>query len=65
MMDSLQWAFNRFRPFFRKKQLDQDLDTALATHLDLVREENIHGGMPSSILLERGGVRSSGATLED
>ena len=45
MMDSLQQAFNRFLSFFRKEQMDQELDTEVATHLDLAIEENIRGGM--------------------
>jgi hypothetical protein len=35
MMDSLKQAFNRFRSFFRKDQMDQKLATEVATHLDL------------------------------
>jgi predicted permease len=64
MMDSLQQAIDRLRSFFRKEQLDQDLDAELTTHLDLAIEENLSAGMPAAearrqALIRFGGVEQA------
>ena len=63
-MDSLQRAFNRFRSFFRKEELDQDLDAELKSHLDLAIEENLSTGMSAGearrqALIRFGGVEQA------
>jgi hypothetical protein len=63
-MDSLQRAFNRFRSFFRKEELDQDLDAELKSHLDLAIEENLSTGMSAEearrqALIRFGGVEQA------
>jgi predicted permease len=64
MMDSLQQAFNRFLSFFRKEEMDRELATEVATHLDLAIEENIRNGMSSQearrqALIRFGGVEQA------
>jgi predicted permease len=64
MMDSLQRALNRFRSFFRKDQMDQELAAEVATHLELAIEENIHSGMSATearrqALIRFGGVEQA------
>lgn len=39
-------AFSRLMAVFRKKELDEDFDEELATHIDLLTEENKRRGMP-------------------
>ncbi|MEO7145637.1 MAG: ABC transporter permease [Bryobacteraceae bacterium] len=51
----------RIRSFFRKRELDRDLDAELAAHLDLATDENIRRGMSAAearraALLRFGGV---------
>jgi predicted permease len=60
MMDSLQQAINRLRSFFRKEQLDQDLDAELTTHLDLAIEENLSAGMPAAEARRQALIRFGG-----
>ncbi len=64
MMYSLRQAINRLRSFFRKDQLDQDLDAELRSHLDLAIEENLSTGMPAAearrqALIRFGGVEQA------
>ena len=60
MMDSLQQAINRLRSFFRKEQLDQDLDAELTTHLDLAIEENLSAGMSAEEARRQALIRFGG-----
>jgi predicted permease len=45
-MNSLRAAWNRFTSLFRKSDLDREFNDELATHIDLLVEENIQSGMP-------------------
>jgi putative ABC transport system permease protein len=42
---TLRRSLNRFRAFFHKRPLDQDLDAEMAAHLDLAMEENLRRGL--------------------
>jgi predicted permease len=46
MTHSLREALNRMRSFFRKDPLDRELDSEIASHLDMAVEENIARGLP-------------------
>jgi predicted permease len=45
MIDGIRQSLYRFRSFFRKPQLDQELDAEMAAHLGLAIEENLRRGM--------------------
>ena len=45
-MSSIKRLFARVRAFFRKRPLDEDLETELAAHLDFAIEENLERGLP-------------------
>lgn len=45
MMDRLQQSLQRLVSLFRRKKMDDDLDTELGHHLELAIEENIQRGM--------------------
>ncbi|HEY6292856.1 MAG TPA: ABC transporter permease [Terriglobia bacterium] len=45
MIDRLRQAMNRLRAFFRKEPLDHELDTEMASHLELAIEENMRRGL--------------------
>jgi predicted permease len=45
-MSVLREGLERVRSFFRKPQRDADLDTEIASHLELAVEENLRNGMP-------------------
>jgi predicted permease len=64
MAASLRELLGRFRSFFRKRQMDGDLDAEMSAHLDLAIEENMKRGMPAeearrSALVRLGGVVSA------
>ena len=44
-MSRLRRALQRLRAFFNKRELDADLDTEMATHLELAIDENIARGL--------------------
>ena len=46
MIRFLREALNRFRSFFRKEPLDQELDVAMASHIEMAIEENVRRGLP-------------------
>jgi hypothetical protein len=67
MSHSLQEALNRMRSFFRKDPLDQELDSEIASHLDMAVEENIARGLPAGearrqALARFGGVQQARET---
>ena len=45
MIDRLRQSLQRFVSFFRRAQLDQDLEAEMASHLELAIEENLRTGM--------------------
>ena len=45
MIDWIRESLHRFRSFFRKSQLDRELDAEMAAHLELAIEENLQRGM--------------------
>jgi predicted permease len=63
MIDWLRQSFNRFRSFFRGPQLDRELDTEMAAHLELAVEENMRRGM-SAAEARRRALVSFGGRLE-
>jgi predicted permease len=67
MSHSLREALNRMRSFFRKDPLDQELDSEIASHLDMAVEENIARGLPAGearrqALARFGGVQQARET---
>ena len=64
MTDRLRQLLNRLRSFFRRAQLDRDLDTEMSAHLDLAIEENLQLGLSSAearrqALLRFGGTQQA------
>src|SRR5216110_3127285 len=64
MADRLRQLLNRLRSFFRRAQLDRDLDTEMSAHLDLAIEENLQLGLSSAearrqALLRFGGTQQA------
>lgn len=64
MSSSLQQAFRRLCSFFRKDQMDRELEAEVATHLDLAIEENMRNGMSEKearrqALIRFGGVEQA------
>ncbi|HEV2196204.1 MAG TPA: ABC transporter permease [Candidatus Acidoferrum sp.] len=45
MITSLQQLFRRLRAFFRRAQLDRDLDAEISSHLQFAIEENLDRGL--------------------
>ncbi|HVH71641.1 MAG TPA: ABC transporter permease, partial [Candidatus Dormibacteraeota bacterium] len=45
MTDRLRQLFRRLRSFFRRTQLDRELDAEMSTHLELAIEENLQRGL--------------------
>ena len=45
MIDWLRESLHRFRSFFRKPQLDRELDAEMAAHLELAIEEHLQRGI--------------------
>jgi predicted permease len=45
MIDWIRESLHRFRAFFRKPQLDRELDAEMAAHLELAIAENLQRGM--------------------
>jgi len=60
----LRQSLQRFAAFFRRAQLDQDLDAEMASHLDLAIEENLRSGMSPAearrqALIQFGGIQQA------
>jgi predicted permease len=54
----------RLRSFFRKQERDEDFDNEIATHLEMLTEENLQRGMPAdearrAALIRIGGVEQA------
>src|SRR5271170_3068706 len=45
MIDTLRQSLRRFLSFFRRSELDQDLQAEMAAHLEMAVEENLRNGM--------------------
>lgn len=63
MKDAMRQAVSRLALFFRRKQLDRELDAEVTAHLDFAIEENIQRGMSvedarRNALLRLGGLGS-------
>jgi putative ABC transport system permease protein len=52
--------FQRLFSIFRRRQIDQDLDAELASHLELAFEENLQSGMPPEEARRQALVRVGG-----
>ncbi|HYM05206.1 MAG TPA: permease prefix domain 1-containing protein, partial [Terriglobales bacterium] len=48
MIDSLRRALARLRSFFQKAPLDRDLDSEMASHLELAIAENLRRGLSAT-----------------
>jgi len=64
MTDRLRQSFHRLRSFFRRAQLDRDLDTELRSHLEMAFERNLAQGMSPEqarrqALLDFGGLEQT------
>ncbi len=67
MKHYIREALNRMRSFFRKDPLDRELDSEIASHLDMAVEENIARGLPAGearrqALARFGGVQQARET---
>ncbi|HEX4021421.1 MAG TPA: ABC transporter permease [Acidobacteriaceae bacterium] len=62
MMASMRELLNRMRSFFRKKELDQDLDAELGSHLEHAIDENIQRGMTAEEARRQALIRIGGVT---
>ena len=60
MSYSLREAFSRIRSFFRKDQLDLELNDEMAAHLEMAVEENIRSGMSAEEARRQALVRFGG-----
>jgi putative ABC transport system permease protein len=60
MTDRLRQSLHRLRSFFRRAQLDRDLDEEMAAHLELAIEENLRRGLPPSQARRQGLLRFGG-----
>lgn len=63
-MDSLREIANLVSAFFRKRELDRDLEAELSSHIDMAVEENMRRGMSPEdarrrALVELGGIEPS------
>jgi predicted permease len=64
MTDLLREIFARFRSFFRKREMDRDLESEMAADLELAVEENVRRGMSLEdarrhALIRLGGMESA------
>jgi predicted permease len=59
-MGALREALERVRSFLRKPQRDTDLDTEVATHLELAVEENMRAGMSAEEAQRQALIRFGG-----
>src|SRR5215472_3433598 len=61
MTAPLRQFFFRLRSFFRRAQLDRDLDTEMSSHLELAIEENLRRGLSPEEARRRALVRFGGS----
>jgi predicted permease len=61
MMDWLRQSLQRCRAFFRRTQLDNDLQAEIAAHLELAIEENMQRGLPAAEARRQALIRFGGA----
>ena len=59
MMSLHEWA-ERLRAFFRKRDLDRELESELSLHLEIAVEENLRQGMSPEEARRRALVRLGG-----
>jgi hypothetical protein len=64
VIDRLRERLGRLRSFFRKQERDEDFDNEIATHLEMLTEENLQRGMPAdearrAALIRIGGVEQA------
>jgi putative ABC transport system permease protein len=64
MMYFVREALNRLRSFFRKEPLDRELDTEIASHIEMAIEENVRRGLSPEdarrhALVQFGGVQQA------
>src|SRR6185437_16534019 len=60
MTFSLRVVFSRLQSFFRKEDLDVELDREMASHLEMAVEENIRRGMSAEEARRQALVRFGG-----
>ncbi|HEX5423133.1 MAG TPA: permease prefix domain 1-containing protein, partial [Candidatus Acidoferrales bacterium] len=60
MTFSLREVFSRLQSFFRKEDLDVELDREMAAHLEMAVEENIRRGMSAEEARRQALVRFGG-----
>jgi hypothetical protein len=63
-IDVLRQGWNRMRAFFQKEPLDRELDSEMASHLEMAIEENVRSGMTPEearrqALVDFGGVQQA------
>ena len=61
MMDWLEQLFQRLTSVFRRKQIDNEFDAELETHLELAIEENLHRGLLPEEARRQALIRLGGA----
>jgi predicted permease len=64
MIDCIREWLERFRSFFRKRELDRDLENEISSHVELAVEENLRRGMSAEearrqALIKLGGIEPS------
>ena len=69
-MEALRSLFLRFRSFFRKEQLDRELNAEMTAHLELHIADNLRAGMSPdearrNALLKLGGVQQTKESVRD
>ncbi len=61
MTDGLRQLLHRVRSFFRRAQLDRDIDAEMSAHLDLAIEENLRRGLSPAKARRQALLRFGGA----
>ena len=62
-MESIRELFRRLGSFFRRTELDEELDVELAAHMELAVEENLKRGMTAQEARRQALIRFGGRTL--
>jgi predicted permease len=70
MIDTLRQSLQRFLSFFRRAQLDHDLDAEMSAHLEMAVEENVKNGMSADearrqALIQFGGTQQASERHRD
>src|SRR5215471_20192237 len=60
MTGRLRQLLHRIRAFFRREQIDRDLDAEMSAHLEFAVEENLQRGLSSAEARRRAMVRFGG-----